>query len=116
MVYVLPLIMFCLEQEVELPFDGGEGPYGLIICPSRELAKQIHETIEYYCEGMRKQGLPTLRTALAIGGVPTNEAMDVIRRGVHMMVCTPGRLMDMLNKSWSTLGFVGICVLMRQTE
>ena len=98
LVYVLPLIMFCLEQEVELPFDGGEGPYGLIICPSRELAKQIHETIEYYCEGMRKQGLPTLRTALAIGGVPTNEAMDVIRRGVHMMVCTPGRLMDMLNK------------------
>ena len=104
LVYVLPLIMFCLEQEVELPFDGGEGPYGLIICPSRELAKQIHETIEYYCEGMRRQGLPTLRTALAIGGVPTNEAMDVIRRGVHMMVCTPGRLMDMLNKKLVNLG------------
>merc|ERR1719228_1369701 len=103
LVYVLPLIMFCLEQEVMLSFDSGEGPYGLIICPSRELAKQIHETIEYYCEGMRKQGLPTLRTALAIGGVPTNEAMDVIRKGVHMMVCTPGRLMDMLNKKLCTL-------------
>ena len=103
LVYVLPLIMFCLEQEVMLAFDGGEGPYGLIICPSRELAKQIHEQIEYYCEGLRRQGLPALRTALAIGGVPTNEAMDVIRRGVHMMVCTPGRLMDMLNKKLCTL-------------
>jgi ATP-dependent RNA helicase DDX41 len=103
LVYVLPLIMFCLEQESALPFDGGEGPYGLIICPSRELAKQIHETIEFYCEGLRRAGLPGLRTCLAIGGMPTNEAMDVIRRGVHMMVCTPGRLMDMLNKKLVTL-------------
>jgi len=98
LVYVLPLIMFCLEQEARLPFISGEGPYGLIICPSRELAKQICETIEQFTSGLRYQGLPTLRTCLAIGGVPSNEAMDVIRKGCHMMVATPGRLMDMLNK------------------
>jgi len=99
LVYVLPLIMFCLEQEASLPFESGEGPYGLIICPSRELAKQIFDTIEFYCRGLPCR----LRTCLAIGGMPTNEAMDVIRKGVHMMVCTPGRLMDMLNKKLVSL-------------
>ena len=98
LVYVLPLIMFCLEQEARLPFTSGEGPYGLIVCPSRELAKQISETIDDFTSGLRHHGLPSLRTCLAIGGVPSNEAMDVIRRGCHMMVATPGRLMDMLNK------------------
>ena len=46
LVFVLPLIMFCLEQEICLPFIKNEGPYGLIICPSRELAKQTHEIIQ----------------------------------------------------------------------
>lgn len=34
MVFVLPLIMFCMEQEKRLPFMKNEGPYGLVICPS----------------------------------------------------------------------------------
>lgn len=46
LVFVLPIIMFSLEQEVRLPFVRNEGPYGLIICPSRELAKQTHEIIQ----------------------------------------------------------------------
>lgn len=46
LVFVLPLIMFCVEQEVKMPFIRNEGPYGLIICPSRELAKQTHEIIQ----------------------------------------------------------------------
>lgn len=46
LVFVLPIIMFCLEQEIKMPFIKNEGPYGLIICPSRELAKQTHEIIQ----------------------------------------------------------------------
>jgi len=103
LVYVLPLIMFCLEQEARLPFNRDEGPYGLIICPSRELAKQIHENIEHFTSNFRKHGLPAIRTCLAIGGIPTSEASDIIRSGVHIMVATPGRLMDMLNKKIVTL-------------
>ena len=34
LVFSLPIIMFCLEQEKRLPFVKGEGPYGLIICPA----------------------------------------------------------------------------------
>jgi len=41
LVFVLPIVMFALEQETRLPFVANEGPYGLIVCPSRELAKQV---------------------------------------------------------------------------
>jgi len=34
LVFALPLVMFCLEQEKKMPFTSGEGPYGLIVCPS----------------------------------------------------------------------------------
>ncbi len=40
--------MGCGDQESRLPFNRDEGPYGLIICPSRELAKQIFEIIEHF--------------------------------------------------------------------
>ncbi|KDR18857.1 ATP-dependent RNA helicase abstrakt [Zootermopsis nevadensis] len=94
LVFVLPLIMFCLEQETRLPFIKNEGPYGLIICPSRELAKQTHDIITHYCSGLPHE----IRCCLAIGGIPVSESMDIISRGVHIMVATPGRLMDMLDK------------------
>ena len=34
LVFTLPIVMFCIEQEKRLPFVKKEGPYGLIICPS----------------------------------------------------------------------------------
>jgi len=40
LVFVLPLVMFCLEQEKAMPFISNEGPYGLIICPSVRISKQ----------------------------------------------------------------------------
>uniref|UniRef100_A0AAF5Q020 RNA helicase n=1 Tax=Wuchereria bancrofti TaxID=6293 RepID=A0AAF5Q020_WUCBA len=97
--FALPLIMFCLEQEVSLPFRHGEGPYGLIIVPSRELAKQIHDVIEKLfeniCDGTK---FPRLRVGLCIGGLPISEQAKVFERGVHVCVATPGRLSDLLSK------------------
>lgn len=99
LVFVLPIVMFCLEQEKRLPFMSNEGPYGLIVVPSRELAKQIQENIEYFTERLHERGgFPRIRSCLTIGGIPSSEAMDTIRKGVHIVVATPGRLMDMLNK------------------
>lgn len=97
--FVLPVLMFAAEQEKRLPFAKGEGPYGLIVVPSRELAKQIQENFEYYAECLHRDGGgPLIRSCLAIGGVPSSEALEQIRRGIHVVVATPGRLMDMLNK------------------
>lgn len=42
--------------------------------------------------------MPEIRSCLAIGGVPVTEAMQIIQHGVHIIVATPGRLMDMLDK------------------
>lgn len=80
LVFVLPLIMFCLEQEIKLPFIKHEGPYGLIICPSRELAKQTHDIIQHYCDNLRRYNLPEIRSCIAIGGVPVFESLDVIQK------------------------------------
>ncbi|XP_016141792.1 ATP-dependent RNA helicase DDX42-like [Sinocyclocheilus grahami] len=103
LVFTLPIIMFCLEQEKRLPFCKREGPYGLIICPSRELARQTHGIIEYYCKLLEDEGALQLRCALCIGGMSVKEQMEVVKRGVHMMVATPGRLMDLLNKKMVSL-------------
>ncbi|XP_071050647.1 ATP-dependent RNA helicase abstrakt [Onthophagus taurus] len=104
LVFVLPLIMFCFEQEFKLPFIKNEGPYGLIICPSRELAKQTYDIIQHFCKYLIKHNLPEIRSCLAIGGVPVSESIDIIQKGVHIMVATPGRLMDMLEKKIVKLG------------
>ncbi|NXJ16016.1 DDX41 helicase, partial [Odontophorus gujanensis] len=103
LVFTLPVIMFCLEQEKRLPFSKREGPYGLIICPSRELARQTHGIIEYYCRLLQEDSLPPLRCALCIGGMSVKEQMETIKHGVHMMVATPGRLMDLLQKKMVSL-------------
>lgn len=98
LVFVLPIIMFCLEQEVRMPFIRNEGPYGLILGPSRELAKQTFDIIKYYCNHLQQCGMPELRIGLAIGGTPVNETLSVFQRGCHILVATAGRLMDMLGK------------------
>ncbi|XP_039736059.1 putative ATP-dependent RNA helicase DDX41 isoform X2 [Pteropus medius] len=103
LVFTLPVIMFCLEQEKRLPFSKREGPYGLIICPSRELARQTHSILEYYCRLLQEDSSPLLRCALCIGGMSVKEQMETIRHGVHMMVATPGRLMDLLQKKMVSL-------------
>lgn len=64
LVFVLPAIMFCLEQEVRLPFVSNEGPYALIICPSRELAKQTHDIIKYYCGHLQQAGMLIMKLNL----------------------------------------------------
>lgn len=100
MVFTLPLIMRALEVETALPLQGGEGPIGMIVCPSRELATQTYQVAKHFCDylGRSDANFPTIRPCLCIGGVPLREQMDVVRLGVHCIVATPGRLNDHLNK------------------
>ncbi len=96
--FSLPLLMFCLEQECEMPFAREEGPYGLIICPSRELARQTMLTIKYYADAAVKAKYPEVRVLACIGGDPIKNQIETIKRGIHIVVATPGRLIDMLDK------------------
>ncbi|KAJ3293658.1 DEAD-box ATP-dependent RNA helicase 35 [Borealophlyctis nickersoniae] len=99
MVFTLPLVMLALEAEVRLPFVSGEGPIGLILCPSRELARQTYEVAMAMCEALASMGrYPMLRVLLCMGGISMHEQGDALRKGPHIVVATPGRLQDMLEK------------------
>ncbi|KXJ28183.1 probable ATP-dependent RNA helicase DDX41 [Exaiptasia diaphana] len=103
LVFTLPIIMFSLEQEKALPFQRNEGPFGLIVVPSRELARQTYDVITYLTRALEADGFPTLRTSLCIGGSSIKDQTEAMKRGVHMVVATPGRLMDLLDKKILTL-------------
>jgi superfamily II DNA/RNA helicase len=61
----------------------------LVLVPTRELAEQVHESFQSY-----GAALP-LRTAVAYGGVSINPQMMKLRKGLDVLVATPGRLLDL---------------------
>ncbi len=65
----------------------------LILTPTRELAAQIEESISNY-----GKHLP-LRSTVVFGGVKINPQMIRLRRGVDILVATPGRLLDLYNQN-----------------
>lgn len=97
LVFTLPLIIFSLQYELKYQLKSHCGPIGIILCPSRELARQTYDIINYYTTALYSSGVwPQLHTLLSIGGISTREQMSVINQGVHMVVATPGRLLDLL--------------------
>lgn len=92
LVFLLPLLMIALQEEYRMPVEGGEGPIGLIVCPSRELARQTLDVADGFLRALREQKLPELRALLVIGGVEVKTQCDAIREGIHVAVATPGRL------------------------
>jgi ATP-dependent RNA helicase DDX41 len=107
LVFILPAIMLAIEEEMKLPIVEGEGPFCFIIVPSRELAIQIHETINYFIKYFlrdinenHKHNLhyPIIKSCLCIGGIDIKYQIEEISKGCHIIVGTPGRLSDLLNK------------------
>ncbi|WJX86566.1 DEAD-box ATP-dependent RNA helicase 35 [Trifolium repens] len=98
LVFVLPMIMMAMQEETMMPIVPGEGPFGLIICPSRELARQTYEVIEQFLLPLKEAGYPELRPLLCIGGIDMRSQLEIVKKGVHIVVATPGRLKDMLAK------------------
>lgn len=103
LVFVLPMIMIALQEEMMMPIAAGEGPIGLIVCPSRELARQTYEVVEQFVAPLVEAGYPPLRSLLCIGGIDMRSQLEVVKRGVHIVVATPGRLKDMLAKKKMSL-------------
>ncbi len=83
----------------------GRHPRALVLTPTRELAAQVHESIRTY-------GCNTpLRSAVVFGGVGINPQIDKLRRGVDILVATPGRLLDHASQRTVNLSKVEILVL-----
>lgn len=96
--FSLPIVMFALEEERKLPYTRGEGPTGMIICPSRELARQTYEGLLATAEVLEHNGFPRIGVLLCIGGISMAEQSHTLNKGFHIVVATPGRLQDMLDK------------------
>eukprot|EP00199_Chlamydomonas_sp_CCMP681_P001246 CAMPEP_0119109420 /NCGR_PEP_ID=MMETSP1180-20130426/17899_1 /TAXON_ID=3052 ORGANISM="Chlamydomonas cf sp, Strain CCMP681" /NCGR_SAMPLE_ID=MMETSP1180 /ASSEMBLY_ACC=CAM_ASM_000741 /LENGTH=640 /DNA_ID=CAMNT_0007095175 /DNA_START=76 /DNA_END=1998 /DNA_ORIENTATION=+ len=111
LVFGLPMVLVALQEEMRLPLTRGEGPLGLIMCPSRELARQTHEVICSYAQALKEDGYPELRCLLIMGGVDAKQQHEMIRLGIHMAVCTPGRLKDLLHKKRMNLDICRYLVL-----
>ncbi len=77
----------------------------LILTPTRELAAQVEESVRTY-----GQYLP-LQSTLVYGGVNINPQIEALRRGVDILVATPGRLLDHLQQKTANLAHVEILVL-----
>uniref|UniRef100_A0A7S0YDJ7 RNA helicase n=1 Tax=Polytomella parva TaxID=51329 RepID=A0A7S0YDJ7_9CHLO len=102
--FILPLLMISLQEEIRMPLQRDEGPIGMVISPSRELAMQTHEIAEQYCQALCEDGYPELRAMLCIGGLDPKPMWDILKKGVHMVIATPGRLKDLLSKKRMNLG------------
>merc|ERR1719262_1575063 len=94
------MILCSLEQELKSKVASNEGPFGLIIAPSRELAHQTFEVLEFYTDQLVEHhtNFPKIRSVLTIGGLSTATQAQALRRGAHMVVATPGRLNDLLTR------------------
>ncbi|KAG0325165.1 DEAD-box ATP-dependent RNA helicase 35 [Dissophora globulifera] len=96
--FTLPLVMRALEEETKMPLAKGEGPIGMVVCPSRELARQTYEGFVAIADMLHKGGYAQIKVLLCMGGINMQDQASVLHGGLHIVVATPGRLQDMLAK------------------
>ncbi|MGW4537259.1 DEAD/DEAH box helicase [Streptomyces chartreusis] len=80
-------------------------PLALVLVPTRELAQQVGEALTPYAEALR------LRLATVVGGVSIGRQTAALRDGAEIVVATPGRLHDLIERKGCRLGRVRITVL-----
>jgi len=80
-------------------------PRALILTPTRELAAQVHDSVRDYAKHLR------VTSAAIFGGVGMGPQMQSLRRGVDILVATPGRLMDHMERRTADLSGIEILVL-----
>uniref|UniRef100_J2JQW6 DEAD/DEAH box helicase n=1 Tax=Streptomyces auratus AGR0001 TaxID=1160718 RepID=J2JQW6_9ACTN len=80
-------------------------PLALVLVPTRELAQQVTDALTPYARSVR------LRLATVVGGIPISRQVSVLRRGAEVVVATPGRLKDLIDRGDCRLNHVAITVL-----
>ncbi|MEV7131027.1 DEAD/DEAH box helicase [Streptomyces sp. NPDC093260] len=80
-------------------------PLALILVPTRELAQQVTEALAPYAEALR------LRMATVVGGLSIGRQVAALRQGAEVVVATPGRLHDLIERNACRLARVRITVL-----
>lgn len=80
-------------------------PLGLVLVPTRELAQQVTDALTPYARSVK------LRLATVVGGMPISRQAGALRRGAEIVVATPGRLKDLIERGDCRLDQVVVTVL-----
>ncbi|MBT2545705.1 DEAD/DEAH box helicase, partial [Streptomyces sp. ISL-44] len=80
-------------------------PLALVLVPTRELAQQVTDALAPYARALK------LRTATVVGGMPIGRQAGALRGGAEVVVATPGRLKDLIERGDCRLNQVAITVL-----
>ncbi|MEV4350443.1 DEAD/DEAH box helicase [Actinoplanes sp. NPDC049596] len=96
---------FALPLLQSLTRDGAEGPQALALVPTRELAEQVSQAVHRYGRELGVRVLPVY------GGQPIGRQLQALARGVDVVVGTPGRVLDHINRGTLHLGDVRTVVL-----
>jgi ATP-dependent RNA helicase RhlE len=103
--FTLPLLQLLLKHANTSASPARHAVRALILTPTRELAVQVEESVSAYGK------YAGLRMAVVYGGVNITPQTAELRRGVEILVATPGRLLDHIQQKTTSLGQVEILVL-----
>ncbi|XP_015929321.1 probable ATP-dependent RNA helicase DDX46 isoform X2 [Parasteatoda tepidariorum] len=85
--FLLPMFRHILDQPT---LESEDGPIAVIMTPTRELAMQITKECKKFAKAL------SLRVVCVYGGTGISEQIAELKRGAEVIVCTPGRMIDML--------------------
>ena len=100
--FALPLLNHLAENDAK---PRPNRPRALILAPTRELAAQIADSLRAYGKHL------SLRTTVIFGGTSARPQIKALAQGVHTLVATPGRLLDLMNQGHVRLGEIEVFIL-----
>jgi len=103
--FVLPMLNKLASSEAPRSKFGGIAIRALVLTPTRELAAQVEESVQTYGKYLE------LSSAAIFGGVGMNPQISRMKKGVDILVATPGRLLDLMQQGMMDLSQVQILVL-----
>jgi len=105
--FALPMLQQLSKQASKGHKNKGNYVSGLILVPTRELAKQVADNIKSYAVHFNGE----IKTVAIFGGVSANTQMLALRGGTDILVATPGRLLDLISSNAIKLDKVNTLVL-----
>ena len=103
--FVLPMLhKLSMSRSAQNKF-GGTGIRALVLTPTRELAAQVEESVQTYGKFLQ------LSSTVIFGGVGMHPQISRVKKGVDILVATPGRLLDLMGQGVLDLGQVQMLVL-----
>jgi ATP-dependent RNA helicase RhlE len=103
--FTLPMLHRLSQSAAPKNKFGGKGIRALVLTPTRELAAQVEESVREYGKYL------DINSTVVFGGVGMTPQIDRIKRGVDILVATPGRLLDLQQQGFLDLSTVQVLVL-----